>query len=337
MVRANRYGWYIPLGPFTCTDPREAILAAKEAKEEAKRERQWLKMMANLKCFRKGKEPGLSKRVLSGIPDSLRGKVWLYRLDPDFKELEKEAATRGEANSTPYHDLRERRYRYYVEMAPPLLSDPDYCTYLPHVKEPAQQQAIRNLVGAYLAADSKNAFNPSLGFLASVLLAYIPPANAFRAYLCLFTNKAHRAHRFFHPKSTNRLCRIWDALLAWKKPKVHAVLAKLEIGPDRYVPEWLQTVFLDVRFQGPLHLLVLDRFFMFGVRAIFGCGIFIVDVCEKRLLTATPEQVLAILQTPGDELEFGDWRAVLRSFNETVVTSEDYVKAAAMASRRSRH
>jgi hypothetical protein len=153
----------------------------------------------------------------------------------------------------------------------------------------------------------------------------MPPPLAFAAFDHLMSPSKHvQGALVFREKPLAAVCRIWDAVLKKKMPKPHARLKKLKIGVNEYAVEWFQTGFLAVPWAPALQRRLLDRFVSDGLRALITCGIWVIDLCQKKLETAAKDDALALLRNPALEPAFADWRAALGRLDAVRVSTKEF-------------
>jgi hypothetical protein len=164
-----------------------------------------------------------------------------------------------------------------------------------------------------------------MGYIASLLLAYMPDGRAFTAYLHVMTGKKKAARDFFIPIRLQGLIRAWDYLLGKKLPDVKNRIEDVGITTDEYFPDWVQSAFLAPQFHPTLKLRLFDRFVAFGPRALLSFGIVIMMVV-RAILSASKESLLRRIKDPADDASFANCRWVMEKMDRYLITKTEYAK-----------
>jgi hypothetical protein len=202
---------------------------------------------------------------------------------------------------------------------------------MPHVGIFAQSSARESLyrvLRAYSNADPDLGYYQGMAFPAALLLAYMPETQAFWAFYHLMRGKGHmlRAYYVDDFKNFKQVNAAWEALLHAKHRAVAANLKKLDVYPMMYTPKWFLTAFLAVNFPPAFRVRAFDRIAAFGTRAMFSLGLAIVGMVEADLLGASMEQIIPILQNPGDSPRLKDWRALVAKWDKVFMTKAELEK-----------
>jgi hypothetical protein len=277
------------------------------------REQKWNAMFSKFEYFRSQKKKTLNRRILKGIPNSLRGKAWLYILHPDSVKYDSQSAN--------FKDPRKKRFIRWSKQPLRVLSPPPQ--WIPGL--PPLQTDLSNLIIALLAADStKLEYTPNFGYIASLFLAYLPNWSAFTAFLYLMTASKHRICNYFHENKLANLAAVWDLLLQKKDAKIHQKLLKVEVEHQDYLRDWLQTAFLKIPLRPELRLRVFDRFVRFGTPALFAFGIVVVGLVAEEIKVKGKGEIIRLLEDPTKSGRFRNVDDVIRKFEKVVVGKKEY-------------
>jgi hypothetical protein len=319
----DRYGWLTP--PTSARPGKRSVAVIEEAQEEAHLEAKWLGILKHFRAYRSKNKGSYIRNIRRGIPDSLRGRVWLYIVHKQSEQLD-QPLNRG-SKTRSVKDNRMSRYRYYLNKraleTPGLL----VCPWLPGVTDPAFLAAVQAVVIAYLNADRRVSYHPAMGYIASLFVAYMPVASAWTALVHLMSVGKQKAHDLFLTDELADLLLVWDYFVSQKVPEFKTKLTAFHIRHEDYAVEWFQSVFLSVPFLGTLSLGIFDEFVAFGPRALIMTGIMVVRSMLRRLLAASKEKLLAALKNPATDFVFANGRSTLARLGATFISKAEYRKA----------
>jgi hypothetical protein len=328
-VQVDRYGWEIdPSRPEPTKEERQKLEA--ESAKERERELKWVQMLgpeldprtqqpsSRFREFRKSQPAIFERRVLKGIPDACRSRVW-YELLDSKSEVSKERPT---------------VQRLFDRGIPPCdhVIQVDIPRTMPHVTMFSQnsvRESLYRLLRAYSNSDRELGYFQGMAFSAALLLSYMNETRAFWAFWQLMHGNKHEV-RFFYMNDFSRLKevnKVWEALLKKKFPKVAEHLKALPVEPMLYTPGWFLTGFQTMQFPPPFRLRMFDRQIAFGTRALLSFALTIVSISKKQLETKGPEVCIPLLQNPTADKAFKDWRAVIKKFDANFLSKSEYAGA----------
>jgi hypothetical protein len=311
--------------PTSARPTRASTVVAHEARTEAELEVKWIGILKNFSRYR-SKEPGSYIRTIRrGIPDSLRGRVWLYILHEKSEKLD--APSKPGAKNQKVKDDRAKHYRHYLKKGPQETSGLLVCPWLPGIANPEMLGKVGAILVSYLNADSAVRFHPNMGYIASMFAAYMPDVSAWTAFVHLMMVSNHKAHDLFLKNEIGTIVLVWDYFLAQKVPRFKEQLVGFRINHEAYVVEWLQTAFLTIPFSGTLSLGIFDQFVAFGPRALIMTGIMLIKRMLPRLVVASKERVLEMLNDPARDPVFADGTEALARLAATFISKAEYRKA----------
>lgn len=276
-------------------------------------------MFRNWKTFRKTKtKVVLDLRVIKGIPDQVRGHAWFYIVHGESVELDRKRGGKGA-------DRRKKRYDHYFKKGAREVPDPLRIKGL----DPLDGDAggLVNLLRAYLNADPNITYSPLMGYVASILLGYMPTHLAYFAYLTLMTSTKHKAHNYFKDAEVQEIARVWDVLLQQRLPKIGPKFIQLSVDHKDYFAHWLQTAFLDVPCSPAIRLRVFDRFVKFGTRALFSFGLVVVSLVMPKLSDSNKkEDMIAVLINPAADGTLANWQNVIKLYDQLFLTKKKFTE-----------
>jgi hypothetical protein len=275
-------------------------------------------MLAEYPTFRESKRATLEGRIFKGIPEKVRGKAWLFIGHP--------ASVPFELGKAAKPDRREKHYEHWKASAVPLPQAP---AGIPGLGPLAGNSAddLATLVGALLAVDrTKIPYSPNLGYIASLLLAYLPAWQAGTLYVELFTSSKRRASNYFHEGQVAQLAAVWGLALQKKVPKVHERLLKLGVDHKAYLAEWLQTAFLAIDFVPELSLRIFDRYVKYGTRTLISFGVTIAYVLQDKVVAAgTAPDALRLLRDPSKDPRFRYVPDIVKKLDQLTFFKKEYL------------
>ncbi|XP_033101782.1 USP6 N-terminal-like protein [Anneissia japonica] len=255
---------------------------------EIDRRDKWMKMIKQWKKYCPSEK--LTRRVYKGIPDSLRGNIWIRLLD--INKIKQEQP-----------NIYEKMKKTALIMSPDIRQiDLDVNrTFRNHImfreRYGIKQQALFNILAAYSMYNSEVGYCQGMSQIAALLLMYMNEDDAFWALHVLLTDTKHAMHGFFVP-GFPKLVRFQshhDNLLKKLMPKVKKNLDKLDIGPTLYSMKWFFQCFLD-RVPFPLTLRLWDCFMLDGDRVLTAMSYTLMKMHKKAMMRKEMEDVVGYLQ-----------------------------------------
>jgi hypothetical protein len=320
--RVDRYGWHVNAG--ASLTPKELAQLQRESAKEREREVKWLAMLGpdrpgstHFKTFCKTHRPVFERRVMKGIPDSMRSRAWLLILDKAWET----------------HPKRPTVTHYFKKGVPPCdqVIHADIPRTMPHVEMfslLSVRESLYRVLRAYSNADTELGYYQGMAFPAAMLLSYMPETHAFWAFYHLMNGKGHKmrtyyVHDFVNLKQFNK---VWDLLILAKYKAIHANLHKLDIDPMIYTPSWFLTAFLNIGFPPVFRLRAFDRVVTFGTRALLSLGLAVVSLLKKELMGPDMEVIIPLLQNPCNGARLKDWRQIIIKWDKVFLTKAEVSK-----------
>lgn len=177
-VLIRRYGFI-----HTQTLAKEFDEIEKKEKEvEVQRAQKWLKMLKNFEKFASLSREKLQRRIYKGIPDKLRGAIWLKLLRVE-ESMEK--------NPNVYNKMLNLAHNYSTDIRQidndinRCFRDHDYF----RERYSTKQQQLFNVLVAYSCYNSELGYCQGMSSVAGVLLMYLGEEETFWALNCLMLDK----------------------------------------------------------------------------------------------------------------------------------------------------
>ncbi|ORX58551.1 RabGAP/TBC [Piromyces finnis] len=231
------------------------------------------KIVSESSCRMCDKLPELEKYCRDGIPQSFRGYVWSTL-----------AGTENIKKKNLYYDLCNSDPLPIDEI---ILKDITRC-YPDHImfndKNYYGQNNLYNVLKAYSRYNPSIGYCQGMGFLAGILLMFIPAEDAF--WLLVSTIKNYGISGYYSQnldklKSDNE---IFSKILKQKLPHLYNHLVDLEIDTILFTTEWFLCLFSKT-LPWPCLLRVWDLFYYYGKSIIIKAGIALLQYVEKPLLS----------------------------------------------------
>jgi hypothetical protein len=260
------------------------------------------------------------RRVLKGIPEACRGRVWYELLDSE--------AGGGAGKLRP---TVESLFSKAVPESDQLIRV-DLPRAIPFMRMFSQrnpEESMYRLLRAYSNADSEVGYLQGMAFFAALFLSYLDETRAFWAFWQFMQGSRHEFSKFYSQNFARlrELNRVWDALLEKKYPKVAKNLKRVQIDPMAYTSGWFLTGFQSMEFPAPLRLRIFDRQIGFGTRALLSFALTIVSIGKKQLEKGSAEDCLLWLMNPVRLGKFGDWKEVLKKCESHFLSTSKYREA----------
>jgi hypothetical protein len=250
--------------------------------------------------------------IFSGVPDSVRGRVWSHILDPNFS---------GEASSRPsLNVLIGVRPHKSTEMM-----ECDLCrTYGGFAFFSARPigVSVHRILRAYAATDPELGYSVGMSFLAGMLAAYMDEQRALWCLLRLLAGPGHETRMIYTSgfEGWIRLNVVWTKLLEERFKKVSEHFQLIGVKAEGYTRGWFFTAFLELDIRPELRLAVFDRFVAFGCRSLLSFGLTIVALCASRIEKGSQKECTELLLRP----QLADWRAALVKYDKLFLSEKEY-------------
>jgi hypothetical protein len=292
--------------------------------KEREREVKWLAMLGSdrpgsthFKTFRKTHRAVFERRVMKGIPDSMRSRAWLLILDKAWET----------------HPKRPSVNHFFKTGVPPCdaVIHADIPRTMPHVEMfslLSVRESLYRVLRAYSNADAELGYYQGMAFPAAMLLSYMPEPHAFWAFYHLMNGQGHTLRTYYVHDFVNlkQLNKVWDLMIQVRYKAIHKNLHTLDIDPMVYTPSWFLTGFLNIGFPPVFRLRAFDRVVAFGTRALLSLGLAVVSLLKKELATPDMEVIIPLLQNPYRGKRLQDWHNIVEKWDKLFLTKAELAK-----------
>jgi hypothetical protein len=293
---------------------------AKSRAREAGREVKWLEMSANFREFRKAHGGLFLRRVLKGIPDSMRARSWLFLLNNKSERIERAMEPVQGTVSVDRRRLRYERWLGKVTRQSRPIIEPELISGLAIISK----ETVIQLLTAFHKGQATVPYVAAEGIFASILLAYMDEVKAFTAFLYLLSGPKRLAKNYYDNEIVAGITEVWLVLVKLKNVPMYERLEKLGVDHMEYMKIWLRTVFLTTQFPLPLRLMLFDRFIAYGTRAIFSFGLILLHLLADRPEMQSAASAVAILKEPTPLFGSLDWEKVLAKGDSEFISKTVY-------------
>lgn len=248
----------------------------REKEVENQRAQKWIKMLKKFDSF--GNREKLQRRIFKGIPDKIRGALWLKML-----KVEKQMAD----NKGVYMKMLELGYKNSIEVRQidndilRCLRDHEYyCE-----RYSTKQQQLFNVLVSYSMYNMELGYCQGMSTIAGVLLIYLNEEEAFWALNSLMIDKKFAMHGLYilgFPKLMRFLAH-HDKILTKFLPKIKKFLDKHQMDAVLYSLKWFFVIFIE-RLPFSLCLRVWDIFFLEGERVLNAMAYVTLKLHANKLL-----------------------------------------------------
>lgn len=249
---------------FTDDCHYESEIAPEKAR---KREEKWLKMMGNWDKYFEKEPKKMKERCRKGIPDSLRGKVWLKLSGAERLMAENEGVFALQI-SKPDNDV-------VIHVIDKDL-DRTFPTHVLFKKKGAQGQSdLRLVLKAYAMYNEKTGYCQAMAPVAATLLMYMPVEEAFwclvqicEQYLPGYYSPGLHAFQIDAMILKDLLSKYIPETGAFMDSKAPGSDISKGLDPILYCTEWFMSIYSRT-LPWPMVLRVWDMFFLEGVKVLF--------------------------------------------------------------------
>ena len=272
-VYIDQFGFFTD-APTTCAHLR---------RDNARLEK-WQEMLGRWEFMKRSRQKKVKSRTRKGIPDCLRGTVWL-----DF------AGSRGRTESQDLYKvmkLSEETSRYEAQIRKDV-----YRTFPRHVffRELSGQDALYRLLRAYSLHNTEIGYCQGMGFIAGLLLTYVPEDSAFGLMDSLMKAYGMQSLYAAGMPGVYKTMYVAQELGLTYLPKVFRHLQDINLSATLYAVNWIMTLFACSL---PIETVVRiwDCFFMEGHKIIYRVFLGIIKLCEKELRSQGFEEALQTIK-----------------------------------------
>lgn len=254
----------------------------------------WTTLLATWESSRTKHHTKIKSLCRKGIPQSLRGRVWCSL-----------------SGSSIYAKSFPDDYYTSLLTKPPLpiyeIIDRDihrcYPTHSLFTEPNGQgQEWLRIVLRAYAQHNPSLGYCQGMGFIAGLLLMYIPPEEAFWVLVVL----VDKYFMDYYEENMSQI-RIDAGVFSKLIPKVVSKklskhLDRNDVEPIMYITQWFLTGY-TMLLPWEVVLRVWDVLFLEGPKILFRVGLGVLSVCESRLLKSCPgtaELMEFLLHVPKD-------------------------------------
>mmetsp|Transcript_3274 Transcript_3274/g.4510 ORF Transcript_3274/g.4510 Transcript_3274/m.4510 type:complete len:795 (-) Transcript_3274:59-2443(-) len=296
---ADRYGYIDDEeenhAPKVSSSSKERKLIEKERKRAAK----WAPMITHWDHWAKKKKNQVKKRLIKGLPDCLRCEAWRKITRIEILKSQSD-------NVDKYHNLIYQESSWTGQIDLDVNRSARNHVQFKERFGPGQV-SLFNILKAYSLYDPDVGYCQGMSDMTAFLLMYIPEEDCFWMLVVLLTTPIYNMRALFLPgfPMLQRTFWIWEKLLEKSCPQISKKFAKFNLSPTLYGMKWFLLVFLDA-FPFSLMVRLWDIFLFKGYDFVFTIGIGLFKFLEKRLLSASYEEVVQILQSLPNQISISD-------------------------------
>ncbi|KAG0165765.1 hypothetical protein DFQ28_005993 [Apophysomyces sp. BC1034] len=250
-------------------------MSSKSIKAYREREVKWLSIVGKLDAGTVKKDAKMKKLVRSGIPASVRARVWQYLAGTD--EYKKKGLYQSllKKPRTDIYDVIERDIAR---------SYPDHTQFK---DENGQgQRDLRDILKAYSQYNPQLGYCQGMGRLAGCMLMHMPVEDAF--WLVVATIDRYMNGYFTPALPQLRIdAYIIGQLLKDHQPKLAQHLKNNGVEPNIFITQWFLTAF-TMTLPWSAVLRVWDVFYFEGVKVFYRISLAIMEICKDHLLYSCP-------------------------------------------------
>ncbi|KAI9229009.1 MAG: rab-GTPase-TBC domain-containing protein, partial [Piptocephalis tieghemiana] len=258
------------------------------------REIKWKALMARFRPGEVRRSRRVRKLLRHGIPESIRGRVWLYLADVEASYRRPgvfEALLSPNREPLPIYEAIERDiHRCY----------PNHVHFLR--EDGPGQGDLHRVLRAYARYNPAVGYCQGMGRLVGMMLMYMPAEDAF--WLLVATIDTHLTG--YYTPTLARLkvdCTVLARLIDLHLPPLGAHLKANDVEPLMYATQWFLTLF-TMSLPWSTVLLTWDHFYLSGTKVLFRIALGILQSHRTFLLRQCPsstELLHHLLHLPQDD------------------------------------
>lgn len=215
----------------------------------------------------------ISKLILQGVPDTLRGEIWMIFSGAQNEMIENPGLYRklvddGLSKQSAANDEIERDLHRSL---------PEHAAFQSDIGI----NALRRVLAAYAARNPQIGYCQAMNIVASVLLIYCSEEQAFWLLVCICENLLPD---YYNTKVVGALIDqgVMDDLIIEHLPQIHKTLQYLNM--IRMISlSWFLTIFLSV-MSFTSAVCIMDVFFFDGAKVIFQVALAILDANHNNIV-----------------------------------------------------
>ena len=270
----------------------EAEIKARR-KKEGKRLVKWIKMIKQWEFTLSSRREKLKRRIRKGIPDAVRGKIWLDLLAGEVDKWR---------ISHPTSKLDEKIRNGGVEEFVRCEIEKDVDRTFPNHemferKDADGQRSLRTILTRYAALDVEVGYCQGMGFVAAMMLTYMTEEDAFYCLVAVL-NRPEAPYRLMYCpglKEMSRFLSVFGDLGCFYLPKLWDHLKKQNVHQNMYLPEWVMTVFTR-NFSFEFVTRVWDIFIYEGMKILYRVCLGLLKSIEDELLSSEFDHIMVLIR-----------------------------------------
>ncbi|EPB87848.1 hypothetical protein HMPREF1544_05377 [Mucor circinelloides 1006PhL] len=268
-------------------------MTSKLMKEYRENELKWLSIVNKLDAGTVKKDAKFKKLVRSGIPASVRSRVWQFLAGSNDYRKPNQFNILVQKPRTKIYDVIERDIaRCY----------PDHTQFMD--KNGQGQKDLSMVLKAYSQYNSHLEYCQGMGRLAGLMLMQMTVEDTF--WLLVATIDRYMNGYFTPTLSQLRIdAYIIGQLLKDHNPKLAQHLESNDVLPIMYIAQWFLTAF-TMTLPWDSVLRVWDAFYFEGIKVFYRVSLAIMDICKDHLLNNCPtnsELLAFLLHIPHEYLQ----------------------------------
>ena len=236
--------------------------------------------MPSFDTYMKNNKKKLKNKIRKGIPDSLRGEVWLKISGTE---------TIIEQNKNIYNELVNN-----INDNETLIPEEEVIINDLHRTFPKStlfinklgvgQRSLFRVLSCFSMRNKKVGYVQGMSFLASVFLLYMPEEKAFWMLENIIKN--FQKEELYYPGFPGLQVNFFVFLKFMKQilPNVYTLFSKYKVYPPLYAPKWYITCFANT-FPYPIFLRIMDCYLYEGNKILHRFSLGLLALKENEILT----------------------------------------------------
>ena len=336
MIGIDRYGFSMrkSVDEDDLESSRRGVLLsvaeiAQRKLKETERLNKWIKMMRRWNFTVKYRKEKLKRRIRKGVPDAVRGKVWM-----DL--MYSEALKWRQSHPTQFLSANEVDQKILEDIE----KDVDR-TYPNHIlfayKDSSGQKSLRNVLTWYAALDPEIGYCQGMGFVAAMLLTYMTEEDAFYTLVAVLNRPAAPFRKMYSPDmlATQRFLDVFGDLGRMYLPSIFSKFDEEGMHQSMFLTEWVMTIFTR-NFSFEFVTRVWDIFLNEDFKILYRICLGLLKSIETEILQADFESIMHTIRRIPQEVDIEEalekcWsiplqRGKINELNEAYDRKREYQK-----------
>eukprot|EP00300_Choanocystis_sp_HF-7_P009370 c16397_g1_i1.p1 GENE.c16397_g1_i1~~c16397_g1_i1.p1 ORF type:complete len:313 (+),score=75.66 c16397_g1_i1:359-1297(+) len=255
-------------------------------------------MLKDFNRFQDSRPEKLVSRIWKGLPDPVRGQVWVElsgaREHFPIEEWSKKEVPRATANQIALDVPRTLPTNEFFSQLDP---ETGMLT-----RNEEGHMKLAQLLHAYAAIDSEVGYCQGMNFVAAIPLFYMTPQQALEVFVFLMRELNYRSYFLPGFPRLKSSILILEALVEANLPRLCRHLKRYDVQLSFFVTQWFLTLF-TYNLPFPAIIRIWDWLFIEGHDVIFTVCLAILKLVQAKMLALEGQDLLEYVMTFSAQLD----------------------------------